>query len=234
MRDNRSRMSKAVELTDEMINSLPQSKHIYDFKYDSKVPGLAVRRTHTNKPPSFHLLLDKRTREAASAMTGRKVGQYATIGYVSLSEARRLAEELRATYNIAVAKMAASQKFVPDGAPNIPQDILVAKVPVENPNYDSLLNVLMDAYGQATQGKGAARHGEGVDFEDQDMFAIMDRVGVGFPLGQAIKKLCEGRRLNVAACRQEWLGAIVYIAGAICWLDKKNNEQIKKQETQQG
>jgi hypothetical protein len=45
--------------------------------------------------------------------------------------------------------------------------------------------------------------------------------GSGFALGQAIKKMEESQRLpNKEAAIQELLGAIVYIAGAIIYLEE--------------
>lgn len=91
--------------------------------------------------------------------------------------------------------------------------------PEEADRYEKLMGVLMDAYSQASAGKGDERHSDGQPFEDQDMMRIMDRVGADFALGQVIKKCVESRRLTRDARRKELLGAIVYLAGAIVWHD---------------
>jgi hypothetical protein len=106
----------------------------------------------------------------------------------------------------------------------VPEDILkeVENIsPEDADRYEKLMGVLMDAYSQASTGKGEERHAAGRPFDEQDIMLIMDRVGTGFAIGQAIKKLVEGGRLkDPEKLRQEWLGAIVYIAGAILWKDQ--------------
>lgn len=91
--------------------------------------------------------------------------------------------------------------------------------PEEADRYEKLMGVLMDAYSQASAGKGDERHSDGQAFEEQDMMKVMDRVGADFALGQVIKKCVESRRLPRDARRKELLGAIVYLAGAIIWHD---------------
>lgn len=89
--------------------------------------------------------------------------------------------------------------------------------------YESLRGVLEEAYQQAASGKGAERHGNGLPFEDQPMQVISDLLDsdAGM-LFQAMKKLQEGSRMEPAAARREYLGAIVYIAGVIVRMDRNN------------
>jgi len=62
--------------------------------------------------------------------------------------------------------------------------------------YSSLENVLDMALDQASTGKGKERHAEdGEPFEKQQICEITRRVGQGFPLGQAVKKIQESPRL---------------------------------------
>lgn len=91
--------------------------------------------------------------------------------------------------------------------------------------YEVLARVLVDALDQAQWGKGAKRHGSGVvgldDFQSQPLLEITARVGLGFPLGQAVKKIYESQRggLDKLASRAELHGAIIYIAAAILHLE---------------
>ncbi len=81
--------------------------------------------------------------------------------------------------------------------------------------YQSLASVLADAVEQAASGKGKERHAKaGEPFEQQKICEITRRVGVGFPLGQAIKKAVEAPRLGDRA-QSELLGAINYLAAAV-------------------
>ena len=84
--------------------------------------------------------------------------------------------------------------------------------------YESLGLALGEAVAQASRGKGADRHAEkGEPFSDQLIMSIPKRLGPGgecFCLGQALKKICESRRLAPARARAELLGAINYIAAA--------------------
>ena len=91
-------------------------------------------------------------------------------------------------------------------------------------NYASLQAVLADAYNQASRGKGADRHGQNKPFEAQPMQKLIDLYGVGFALGQAGKKMQESQRLKSDHARNELLGAINYIAGAIVSMDRNESE----------
>ena len=85
-----------------------------------------------------------------------------------------------------------------------------------SPGYDSLYLVLQEALDQAQIGKGVERHAEdGEPFDKQLICAITRRVGLGFPLGQAIKKAIESTRLGGEAGAQELLGAINYLSAAV-------------------
>ena len=84
--------------------------------------------------------------------------------------------------------------------------------------YESLGLALGEAVAQAARGTGADRHAEkGEPFSDQLIMSIPKRLGPGgecFCLGQALKKICESRRLAPAPARAELLGAINYLAAA--------------------
>lgn len=89
-------------------------------------------------------------------------------------------------------------------------------------NYSSLRKVLDAAYHQASEGKGAERHGNNGDlpFTEQPMFAISNLLNTDGGLAyQAIKKIVEARGLpTVERQERELLGAINYIAGMVIML----------------
>lgn len=217
------RSERCIALTDEAVKALPVGKNYMDFHYDTEVDRLVVRHMPAHRPPSFHFLLTVPQYNAAQAM-GRDLGRYLTLGNIeeiTVEEARTKARAISAELQDLVTKAKVRQQPLPLGKKGVkPEAILAKRKAVENPNYDLLQGVLMDAFMQASQGKGADRHG-GLDFEDQDMMAVIDRVGVGFSLGQAIKKASEGSRLTREKARAEFLGAIVYLAGTIVWMDKQ-------------
>jgi hypothetical protein len=95
------------------------------------------------------------------------------------------------------------------------------KVPVR-PAYHDLFIVLQQALWQAQDGKGHERHASADDqpFTDQPVLTITRAVGLGFPLGQAMKKIQECQRMDTDAAKRELLGAINYLAAAVLFLDE--------------
>lgn len=85
--------------------------------------------------------------------------------------------------------------------------------------YYPLFAVLNDALNQAQIGKGAERHADGQPFTEQPVLSITRAVGLGFPLGQAMKKIQECQRMDADAAKRELLGAINYLAAAILYLN---------------
>lgn len=85
--------------------------------------------------------------------------------------------------------------------------------------YECLADILDAALMQAAEGKGAERHAGSRPFATQPMQEITRMVGIGFPLGQAMKKAQEAgtmaSRGQTDAARRELLGAINYLAGAV-------------------
>lgn len=98
--------------------------------------------------------------------------------------------------------------------------------------YERLAQVLQSAFAQAAHGKGKERHANALPFHEQPMQQIARSRGLGFILGQADKKSQEGQgmleRGNADACVRELLGAIVYLAGAVVFIQ----DQQKRLETQ--
>ena len=88
------------------------------------------------------------------------------------------------------------------------------------PGYSDLFYVLRDALDQAQDGKGSERHGNGQPFMEQPALTITRAVGLGFPLGQAMKKIQESQRMDTDAAKRELLGAINYLAAAILSFEK--------------
>lgn len=89
--------------------------------------------------------------------------------------------------------------------------------------YADLARILTDALLQASQGKGAERHANGLPFDKQPMQTISDTLGSpDFMAGQVMKKVNEARGLpTLAARRAELLGAINYCAGMILWYERQ-------------
>lgn len=87
--------------------------------------------------------------------------------------------------------------------------------------YERLAAVLVDAHNQAAYGKGKERHANDLPFHEQRMQTISRAMnsphGIAF---QVQKKLLEGLEMkDPAARRHELLGALVYLAGLIVYLD---------------
>lgn len=94
-------------------------------------------------------------------------------------------------------------------------------VTLDAPGYDSLAVVLKRAFDQASAGKGRERHANALPFDQQPMQMIAKRRGVGFLLGQADKKSEEAMGLPPGRDVAELLGAIVYLAGAVIFLEQQ-------------
>lgn len=86
--------------------------------------------------------------------------------------------------------------------------------------YASLAGVLQAAYDHAAHGKGHVRHGDDkTPFLEQPTMQIARMIGVGYPIGQLMKKAKEStgmvRRKEYDAAVAELLGVINYAAAAI-------------------
>jgi hypothetical protein len=94
-----------------------------------------------------------------------------------------------------------------------------------NDNYTSLRAILYAAHAHAATGKGRERHARDLPFDKQPMMTTARQVGVGFTLGQAIKKAGESagmiERGQYDAAEAECLGAINYLAGAVLWMRER-------------
>lgn len=208
---------RVTDITEEFVTQLPDGSHHQFFWYDKTTKGFAVRR-YKGKI-DYYMILSQRhltTHKKAGTLLPRHV----KLAGMSLTEARAYCEREYKLLDEKTKELREKNKEIPRITKRNHIDLLKPRVVKDNPNYDALMNVLMEAFGQAAYGKGNDRHG-GLDFEDQDMISIMDEVGVGFGLGQAMKKLSEGNRLKKLEARKEWLGAIIYIAGTIVWLDRQ-------------
>lgn len=94
--------------------------------------------------------------------------------------------------------------------------------------YSDLEAVLQDALARVTDGKGAERHANGRAFSQQPMVLIGELVGIGFPLGQAVKKSQEAARFAMSGdagrAEIELLDAVAYLAGAVVILRRSAGE----------
>lgn len=89
-------------------------------------------------------------------------------------------------------------------------------------DYDPLGRVLLLAYEQAASGKGKERHANSKPFNRQPIMEIARMVGIGYQLGQAMKKAQEASRLPNERARAELLGAINYLAAAYLLLEEQH------------
>jgi len=86
------------------------------------------------------------------------------------------------------------------------------KKPKPDDRYDLLSTVLGMAFDHASKEKGAERHADAQNFENQ-ISARINRDHPGYALGQALKKIDETRHLTFNEKKiRELLGAINYIA----------------------
>lgn len=96
--------------------------------------------------------------------------------------------------------------------------------------YFSLKKVLKQAVDQAECGKGKERHAEANEpFERQIICEVARRVGLGYPLGQAVKKIYESQRLGGTKGLDELLGAINYIAAAYIVMQERVKAETAKE-----
>jgi len=91
---------------------------------------------------------------------------------------------------------------------------------------DPLRCVFELAYRQVMDSgdKGMCRHGDEKPFRDQISPVITRLVGIGYPLGQALKKENESHRLERNAAIKELLGAINYLAMAVIYLIDESHD----------
>lgn len=84
-------------------------------------------------------------------------------------------------------------------------------------NIELLESVFRDAVAQVEKGKGAQRHGQTGDIVTQPAFWISEHFGLGFLLGQTVKKMHEAQERNLGfdEWEKEMLGALAYLGLAI-------------------
>ena len=91
--------------------------------------------------------------------------------------------------------------------------------------YDSLCEVLTDAFDQASKGKGENRHGDDRPFEQQQYCRDLRDLGIAPGIYQIRKKALESNRLSTdEAAYQEMLGVIIYAAGVCIELKRRIKE----------
>lgn len=91
--------------------------------------------------------------------------------------------------------------------------------------YNSLREVLDDAFTQASTEKGEQRHGDERPFEQQQYCRDLRDLGLGAGLYQIRKKALEAIRLNKEAAYREILGTIIYAAGVCIELKRQLDEE---------
>ncbi len=82
--------------------------------------------------------------------------------------------------------------------------------------YLELWDILGASFDFAASGKGHQRHGQdGTPWNEQRHVRIGKALGLGFALGQAMKKVEESTGMDWDAAERELHGAITYLASAI-------------------
>jgi hypothetical protein len=97
------------------------------------------------------------------------------------------------------------------------------------PDYWPLIETAVEALRQATSGKGRERHARGRDYLSQPIIVIptlLGDCGIGFLLGQAIKKAEEAVGLPHERKLAELRGAVVYLLTAILWLGRREAQEV--------
>lgn len=217
--NKRKRDEHKVEFTEALIDKLPTSKSHMDWWYDTKQPYLMARRL-PGKPAEYLFRYTTPQRQANQALLNTKVPVFSRLGVMSLAGARKAAETLWVEMQAIEGRWRRSQGEIPHGHQLATEPLEHNKPAVENADYETLMNTLMEAYAQATEGKGKERHARGLHFEDQDMLQLLRRAGIGFGIGQACKKALEAQHRKMGEARIELLGAIVYLAGTVIYLDE--------------
>ena len=110
---------------------------------------------------------------------------------------------------------------------NPPMPAIPPSGPVVTPRiqsgYESLAGVLQAALDQSQSGKGKERHATGdTPFLQQPICTIGRMTGIGYNVGQAMKKGQEAMRLPTERAQAELLGAIVYLASAYLLLGERD------------
>lgn len=99
------------------------------------------------------------------------------------------------------------------------QEIYIPSEHRASAGYERLAETLNEALEQAQSGKGRERHANGRPFLRQPIMEIGRMVGLGYPTGQASKKIQEAvgmfSRDETDRAVNELLGAIIYSAAAI-------------------
>lgn len=147
-------------------------------------------------------------------------------------ERRKRCEERRRNMEGAKRKVEAlrktAQKIGESQENDAPSDSGEAATVIIPTGYRPLFETLMEAFRQASEGKGKERHGNGRPFLEQPIFTIAESHGAGFLTGQAVKKLCETPGLyenkGTEAAVRELLGAIVYTAAAVIYLQSGDDD----------
>ena len=88
--------------------------------------------------------------------------------------------------------------------------------------YQSLINVLDQAYNRASAGKGRERHATSEPFYEQSIVTEGKHFFIVGNLQQIRKKAVECLRLDMNAARNELLDIIVYAAASVIIIDKRS------------
>lgn len=99
------------------------------------------------------------------------------------------------------------------------------QIDAASPDFWPLVEITLDTLRQVTAGKGRDRHARGRDYVDQPINVIptlLGELGLGFLIGQAMRKAEESVTMSHDRKVAELRGAAVYLLTAILWLERRN------------
>lgn len=104
--------------------------------------------------------------------------------------------------------------------------------------YETLFEVLFEAYNQASAGKGHERHAYGEPFPEQDICTEARTLGLAAPAFQARKKVKEALRLfemyGAEEAIPDLLGAINYIAAMVIVMRRHRDQEADIETSKPG
>lgn len=220
------RPNRIIDITDENVAKLPMEavggSDIYYDRTDTDF-SVMIRRRGVRE---YQLRMDRLRREACGITANTpyvNLGKFATVAeareaYVTTrDEVLRKVEEFTKT-NVG-SVMRRHKK-------NSPETSLEDRPDEIDPKYEPLLTVLMDAlHYAASEGQGRKRH-----FVDHDIMQVMDRVGVNYGLGEAIKNILATKHVG-SGWRNALLGAIISLSAAIVWRDLQHEDKANGADT---
>lgn len=195
---------------------------------DDTVPFAELPRRIGHLIEERDMLLDEARKIAIALCVGEDDNLPMTACRITeqANEAKERAELLAKEVSELNRLLAVTPMEVPRSA----EEVIVAKwsaLPVPS-GYETLTSVLEEAINQAANGEGLERHADGRPFHDQPIMREALAVGLGFPAGQARKKILEAVRCcdnHPERAVADLLGAINYTVALVIAIRSLMSEQ---------